>query len=107
MLLGNLFAYCAEENGKQKFKDTYGKYVIAEFAIKDKNITINDNVMLNGVEILEETENRIKLKFKHEETTIVKVMEQISNYCKIEDIHMKEAELEDILKEIYKGAHKC
>lgn len=95
------------DGSKQKFKDTYGKYVIAEFAIKDKNITINDNVMLNGVEILEETENRIKLKFKHEETTIVKVMEQISNYCKIEDIHMKEAELEDILKEIYKGAHKC
>lgn len=95
------------DGSKQKFKDTYGKYVIAEFAIKDKNITINDNVMLNGVEILEEAENRIKLKFKHEETTIVKVMEQISNYCKIEDIHMKEAELEDILKEIYKGAHKC
>lgn len=95
------------DGSKQKFKDTYGKYVIAEFAVKDKNITINDNVMLNGVEILEETENRIKLKFKHEETTIVKVMEQISNYCKIEDIHMKEAELEDILKEIYKGAHKC
>lgn len=95
------------DGSKQKFKDTYGKYVIAEFAVKDKNIAINDNVMLNGVEILEETENRIKLKFKHEETTIVKVMEQISNYCKIEDIHMKEAELEDILKEIYKGAHKC
>ena len=32
-------------------------------------------------------------------------MNEISKYCVIEDIHMKEAELEDILKEIYKGAH--
>lgn len=95
------------DGSKQKFKDTYGKYVIAEFTVKDKNLNINDNIRIDEIEILEETENQLKLKFKHEETTIVKVMEQISNYCKIEDIHMKEAELEDILKEIYKGAHKC
>ena len=38
--------------------------------------------------------------------TIVKIMNEISTYCVIEDIHMKEEELEDILKEIYKGAHK-
>ncbi|MCI9016094.1 MAG: hypothetical protein HFJ53_02865 [Clostridia bacterium] len=49
----------------------------------------------------------MKVKFMHDETTIVKLMNEISNYCKIEDIHIKEAELEDILKEIYKGAHKC
>ena len=95
------------DGSKQKFKDTYGKYVIAEFTVKDKNLNINDNIKIDEIEILEETENQLKLKFKHEETTIVKVMEQISKYCKIEDIHMKEAELEDILKEIYKGAHKC
>lgn len=95
------------DGSKQKFKDTYGKYVIAEFTVKDKNLNINDNIKTDKIEILEETENQLKLKFKHEETTIVKVMEQISKYCKIEDIHMKEAELEDILKEIYKGAHKC
>lgn len=95
------------DGSKQKFKDTYGKYVIAEFTVKDKNLNIDDNIKIDEIEILEETENQLKLKFKHEETTIVKVMEQISKYCKIEDIHMKEAELEDILKEIYKGAHKC
>ena len=95
------------DGSKQKFKDTYGKYVIAEFTVKDKNLNINDNIKIDEIEILEETENQLKLKFKHEETTIVKVMEQISKYCTIEDIHMKEAELEDILKEIYKGAHKC
>ena len=57
--------------------------------------------------VLEETENKLKIRFSHEETTIMKVMDKISEYCTIEDIHMKEAELEDILKEIYKGVHKC
>lgn len=88
---------------KQKFKDTYGKYVISEFIIKDKK----DNIILNNAEIIEQTENKLKIKFNHDETTIVKIMDEISQFCNIEDIHMKEAELEDILKEIYKGAHKC
>ena len=88
---------------KQKFKDTYGKYVISEFIIKDKK----DNIILNNAEIIEQTENKLKIKFSHDETTIVKIMYEISQFCNIEDIHMKEAELEDILKEIYKGAHKC
>ena len=34
-------------------------------------------------------------------------MDEISTFCTIEDIHIKETELEDILKEIYKGVHKC
>ena len=89
---------------KQKFKDTYGKYVIAEFIINSKNKNISN---LDSATILEENENSLKVKFMHDETTIVKLMNEISNYCKIEDIHIKEAELEDILKEIYKGAHKC
>lgn len=88
---------------KQKFKDTYGKYVISEFIIKDKK----DNIILNNAEIIEQTENKLKIKFSHDETTIVKIMDEMSQFCNIEDIHMKEAELEDILKEIYKGAHKC
>ncbi len=88
---------------KQKFKDTYGKYVISEFIIKDKK----DNIILNNAEIIEQTENKLKIKFSHDETTIVKIMDEISQFCNIEDLHMKEAELEDILKEIYKGAHKC
>lgn len=88
---------------KQKFKDTYGKYVISELIIKDKK----ENIILNNAEIIEQTENKLKIKFSHDETTIVKIMDEISQFCNIEDIHMKEAELEDILKEIYKGAHKC
>lgn len=92
---------------KQKFKDTYGKYVIAEFIIKDKKANISENMHLDNIQVLEETENKLKIKFSHDETTIMKVMDKISEYCVIEDIHMKEAELEDILKEIYKGAHIC
>ena len=77
----------------------------AEFIIKDKKINIGEN--LNDMQVLEETEKKLKVKFNHDETTIMKVMDKISQYCVIEDIHMKEAELEDILKEIYKGAHIC
>lgn len=93
---------------KQKFKDTYGKYVVAELITKNKEEKISKKININDVEIVEETENKLKIKFSHEETTIVKIMDEISNFCTIEDIHMKEAELEDILKEIYKGVHtKC
>lgn len=92
---------------KQKFKDTYGKYITAEFLIKDKKMNIKDNININNVEILQEANDSLKIKFSHDETTIMKVMEEISKYCLIEDIHMKESELEDILKEIYKGELKC
>lgn len=88
---------------KQKFKDMYGKYVIAEFIISDKKTKFGD---LENIQILEESDTNLKVKFSHEETTIVKVMDKLSEYCTIQDIHMREAELEDILKEIYKGAHK-
>ena len=92
---------------KQKFKDTYGKHIIAEFIIKDKNINISEYMKLDETEVLEETERNLKVKFSHDKTTIMNVMDKISEYCVIEDIHMKEAELEDILKEIYKGEYKC
>ncbi len=93
------------DGSKQKFKDTYGKYVIAELIIKNKTKEINKNIALKNVEIIEESKNKLKIKFSHEEITIVKIMAEISKYCTIEDIHMKEAELEDILKEIYKGVN--
>jgi len=92
---------------KQKFKDTYGKYVIANFVIKDKSVIISNHMNIEGIKILEETQESLKIKFSHDTITVMKVMDEISKYCTIEDIHMKEAELEDILKEIYKGAHKC
>lgn len=91
---------------KQKFKEEYGKSVIAEFVINHKREKIKEkkNLMF---EVLEETENKMKVKFEHDKTTIMKVMDELSNYCDVEDIHMKEAELEDIVKKIYKGAKIC
>ena len=89
------------DGSKQKFKDIYGKYTVADLIIKDKK----EDIKLNLAEVLEQTENKLKIKFSHNETTIVKIMEEISKFCIIEDIHMREAGLEDILKEIYKGAH--
>ena len=91
---------------KQKFKDTYGKYTLAELIVNNKNINISDKLTSNKYEIVEENEDKLKIKFKHNETTIVKIMNDISEYCVIEDVHLKEPELEDILKEIYKGAYK-
>ena len=92
---------------KQKFKDKYGKYITAELIVKNKKSIIKNDLKNENLKIIEEKENSIKLKFFHEKITILTVMDEISKYCEIEDVHMKEAELEDILKEIYKGAHKC
>ena len=90
------------DGSKQKFKDTYGKYVIADLIINNKSKEVKKNITLKDIEIIEESEKKLKIKFSHKETTIVKIMDEISKYCTIEDVHMKEAELEDILKEIYK-----
>ena len=90
---------------KQKFKDIYGKYIIANLIVNSKQDNISNIIKLNDFEILEETEDRLKIKFSHDKITIVKIMNEISKYCVIEDIHMKETELEDILKEIYRGVH--
>ena len=90
---------------KQKFKDTYGKYIIANLIVNSKQDNISNIVKLNDFEILEESEDKLKIKFSHDKITIVKIMNEISKYCVIEDIHMKETELEDILKEIYRGVH--
>ena len=73
---------------KQKFKDIYGKYTLAELIVSSKNLSIKDKLKSNNFEIIEENENKMKIKFKHDETTIVKIMNDISEYCVIEDIHM-------------------
>ena len=87
---------------KQKFKDNYGKNIKAEIIVKDKVENIAEKINSENFTITEESNELIKLKFSHEKTTIMNVMEEISKYCKVIDIHMQESELEDILKEIYK-----
>lgn len=92
---------------KQKFKDTYGNSITARIILKNKKRNITEELYDEDFEIVEESEDSIKIKFNHDQTTIVKIVELISKYGEIEDIHMKEAELEDILKEIYRGAKIC
>lgn len=92
---------------KQKFKDIYGNSVTAEIILKNKQKNITEQLYNESFEIIEENEDNIKLKFSHDKTTIVKIVETLSKYGNIEDIHMKEAELEDILKEIYRGVKIC
>lgn len=87
---------------KQKFKDNYGKNIKAELIVKDKVENIAEKIKSENFTITEECNELIKLKFSHEKTTIMNVMEEISKYCNVLDIHMQESELEDILKEIYK-----
>ena len=89
---------------KQKFKDTYGNSVSAEIIIKNKKTSITENLYEEDFEIIEENEDCLKIKFSHDRMTIVDI---ISKYGDIVDIHMKETELEDILKEIYRGAKIC
>ena len=92
---------------KQKFKDTYGNSVSAEIILKNKKASITENLYDEDFEIVEENEENIKIKFDHDKMTIVEIVEKISKYGDIVDIHMKEAELEDILKEIYRGVKIC
>ena len=92
---------------KQKFKDTFGNSVTAEIILKNKKQNITSKLYDEDFEVIEENENNIKIKFSHNKSTIVKIVQVLSDYGDIEDIHMKEAELEDILKEIYRGVKIC
>lgn len=90
------------DGSKQSFKDKYGKTSFAEIIVKEK-IELIEHIKSQYFEIIEETMNSVKIKFVHNKITIMQIMNSISNYCSIEDIHIKESELEDILKDIYKG----
>lgn len=92
---------------KQNFKDTYGESIVAEFVMQDKKRCLRNEISDSSFEIMEEREDFLKIKFSHQDTTIMKIMEKISQYGTIEDIHTRESELEDILKEIYRGVKIC
>ena len=88
---------------KEKFKEKYGKHIIAEFIIEGKHINITLETEEEDFEVIEENENDIKVKFNHEKLTIMDIVKCISRYCDIKDMHIKEEGLEEILKEIYRG----
>lgn len=88
---------------KQKFKEIYGNKIIAEFVIKNKNANITLETEDQDFEVIEETEDNIKIKFNHDKLTIINIANGISKYCEIMDMHVQEQDLEEILKEIYRG----
>ena len=88
---------------KEKFKNQYGKHIIAEFIVQNKNSNITVETNEEEFEVLEENEKNIKIKFNHDKLTVMDVVKSISNYCEILDMHIQEEGLEEILKEIYRG----
>ena len=92
---------------KQTFKDTYGKQVLAQISIKNKNTLITNETIEDEFEVIEETTDFLKIKFNHDKTTIMNVVNRISNFCEIVDMHVQEQGLEEILKEIYRGEVVC
>ncbi len=91
------------DGSKEKFKKSYGKYVLAEFVINNKKENITAQTYDENFELIEENEKTLKIKFNHDNSTIVDIAKIISNYCVVEDIHIKEDGLEEILREIYRG----
>lgn len=88
---------------KEVFKNTYGKHIIAEFIIQNKQKSITLETNNQPYEVLEENEKSVKIKFNHDKLTIMDIVKSISNYCEILDMHIQEEGLEEILKEIYRG----
>ena len=88
---------------KEVFKNTYGKHIIAEFIIQNKNANITLETSEEEFELIEENENNLKVKFNHDKFTIIDIVNSISKYCEILDMHIQEEGLEEILKEIYRG----
>ena len=95
------------DGDKEKFKQTYGKDILAEFTIEDKNTIITSITQEEPFEVIEETQNTLKIRFNHEKQTIMDIVAIIEKYCKICDMHIQEQGLEEILKEIYRGEVIC
>ena len=91
------------DGDKEKFKDKYGKHIIADFIIENKNGNITLETEQEEFEVLEENTNKLEIKFNHSKTTIIDIINCISKYCNVKDMHIQEEGLEDILKEIYRG----
>lgn len=87
---------------KTKFKEQFGKYTMVEFLVKNKSKMLSSESW-DGFEMLEETQDTLKIRFNHSKLTVVDIVKKIEDYCTIEDIHMKEQGIEEILKEIYRG----
>ncbi len=92
---------------KEKFKETYGKQVIAQIMVKNKTFLITEETINDEFEVIEESDEQVKIRFNHDKYTIMDIVNRISNYCEIIDMHIEEQGLEEILKEIYRGEITC
>ena len=92
---------------KEKFKETYGKQVIAKMIVKNKISLITTETINDEFEVIEESDEYVKIRFNHDKYTIMDIVNKISNYCEINDMHVEEQGLEEILKEIYRGEIIC
>ena len=92
---------------KEKFKETYGKQVIAQMLVKNKTSLITTETINDEFEVVEESDEQVKIRFNHDKYTIMDIVNRISNYCEITDMHIEEQGLEEILKEIYRGEITC
>ena len=92
---------------KEKFKETYGKQVIAQIIVKNKKCSITNETMNDEFEVIDETEEQVNIRFNHDKCTIIDIVNRISNYCEIIDMHIEEQGLEEILKQIYRGEIIC
>ncbi len=88
---------------KDDFKNTYGKYIIANFIIQKKCSNITLETSEEEFEVLEENERSLSIKFNHDKLTIMDIVKCISNFCEILDLHIEEEGLEEILKDFYRG----
>lgn len=88
---------------KEKFKNEYGKHIIAEFSIQNKKSSITLETSEDDFEVIDESEKNVKIKFNHDKFTVIDIVNSVSNYCEILDMHIQEEGLEEILKEIYRG----
>ena len=92
---------------KEKFKEIYGKQVIAQIIVKNKTSLITTETINDEFEVVEESDEQVKIRFNHDKYTIMDIVNRISNYCEITDMHIEEQGLEEILKEIYRGEITC
>lgn len=95
------------DGSKENFKEQYGKEMLANFKISHKTVELIAQISNLGFEVLEEDDKSLKISFSHEKTNIMQIMQELSKYCTIEDMNTKQSELEDILKQIYKGEKVC
>lgn len=92
---------------KENFKEQYGKEMLANFQISHKKVELIANIPNSEFEVLEEDDKSLKIGFSHEKINIMQIMQELSKYCTIDDMSTKQPELEDILKQIYKGEQVC